>query len=47
MTRSLWKIAVAAAAGLPVLFARGNFSPTALSSLVSQADARWGALPRR
>jgi hypothetical protein len=42
MTRSLWKIAVAAAIGLPVLFASGNFSPTPSSSLVSQADARVG-----
>jgi hypothetical protein len=42
MTRSLWKIAVAAAVGLPVLFASGNFSPTASSSFVSQADARVG-----
>ena len=41
MTRSLWKIAVAAAVGLPVLFASGNFSP-ASSSFVSQADARLG-----
>ena len=42
MTRSLWKIAIAAAVGLPVLFASGNFSPTASSSFVSQADARVG-----
>jgi hypothetical protein len=42
MTRSLWKIAIAAAVGLPVLFASGNFSPTGTSSFVSQADARLG-----
>jgi hypothetical protein len=42
MVRSLSKIALAGAAGLVVLFASDNLSPTNPGSLVSQAEARVG-----
>jgi hypothetical protein len=42
MTRSVAKIVLAGAAGLVVLFASDNLSPTNSGSLVTQAEARVG-----
>jgi hypothetical protein len=42
MVRSVTKIALAGAAGLVVLFASDNISPTNTGSLVTQAEARVG-----